>query len=144
MFDLTPFSSRRLSLYDPFAALEDWPRRWLGEDERPWQGFRTDIREEDDRYILEADLPGCSRQDVDVVVENDCLTITAHRHETRESSRDSGYLRRERAWGSFSRSFDLSRVEAEQITAAYNDGVLTLTLPKKEQQRPAPRKLEIQ
>ena len=142
MFDLTPFSNRRLSVYDPFAELEDWPRAWFG-GSQPWQGFRTDIREEDDRYILEADLPGCSRQDVEVTVENDRLTINAQRRQEGESRDQGGYLRRERAWGSFSRSFDLSRVDADQITAAYNDGVLTLTLPKKEEQRPAARKLEI-
>lgn len=145
MFDLIPFSTRRASLYDPFAGFDEWSRRWFGGDEgRRWQGFSTDIREEKDRYILEADLPGCSREDVEVTVENDRLTISARRREESGVQDDKGYLRRERAWGSFSRSFDLALVDADNITAAYNDGVLTLTLPKKADQRPAPRRLEIQ
>lgn len=142
MFELIPFSARRFPLYDPFRVFDDWFGR-DGSGGR-FSSFRTDIREEEDRYILKADLPGCSREDVEVTVENDRLTISARRSEESGAEDDSGYLRRERIWGSFCRSFDLSAVDADNISAAYNDGVLTLTLPKKEQSRPSSRKLEIQ
>lgn len=141
MFELIPFSSHGFPLYDPFRVFDGW----LGRDES-WgrlSSFRTDIREEEDRYILEADLPGCSRDDVEVTVENDRLTICARRSEESGAEDDRGYLRRERISGSFSRSFDLSAVDADRISAAYSDGVLTLTLPKKER-RTVSRKLEIQ
>lgn len=142
MFELIPFSARRFPLYDPFRVFDDW----FGHDGSGgrFSSFRTDIREEEDRYILKADLPGCSREDVEVTVENDRLTISARRSEESGAEDDSGYLRRERIWGSFCRSFDLSAVDADNISAAYSDGVLTLTLPKKEQSRPSSRKLEIQ
>lgn len=141
MFELIPFSHGGLSLYDPFRLFDDWPGR-EGAAGR-LSSFRTDIREEEDRYILKADLPGCSRDDVEVTVENDRLTISARRSEE-SGEENGGYLRRERSWGSFCRSFDLSAVDADRICAAYSDGVLTLTLPKKEQRRTASRKLEIQ
>lgn len=142
MFELIPFSHGGLSLYDPFRLFDDWPGR-EGAAGR-LSSFRTDIREEADRYILEADLPGCSRDDVEVTVEDDRLTISARRSEESGAEDDRGYLRRERISGSFSRSFDLSAVDADNIGAAYSNGVLTLTLPKKEQRRTASRKLEIQ
>ena len=142
MFELIPFSSRRFSLYDPFSVFDDW----FSSDRSGgrFSSFRTDIREEEDRYILEADLPGCSRDDVEVTVEDDRLTISARRREESDVRDDRGYLRRERISGSFCRSFDLSAVDADRICAAYNDGVLTLTLPKKEERRSSARKLEIQ
>ena len=141
MFELIPFSSHGFPLYDPFRVFDDW----FSSDRSGgrFSSFRTDIREEADRYILEADLPGCSRQDVEVTVENDRLTISARRSEE-SGEENGGYLRRERSWGSFCRSFDLSAVDADRICAAYSDGVLTLTLPKKEERRSSSRKLEIQ
>ena len=142
MFELIPFSSRRFSLYDPFSVFDDWFSR--DAEGNRHASFRTDIREEEDRYILEADLPGCSRDDVEVTVEDDRLTISARRREESDVRDDRGYLRRERISGSFCRSFDLSAVDADRICAAYNDGVLTLTLPKKEERRSSARKLEIQ
>ena len=142
MFELIPFSQGRFSLYDPFSVFDDWFVR--GREGGRFSSFRTDIREEGDCYILEADLPGCSRDDVEVTVEDDRLTISARRSEESGAEDDRGYLRRERISGSFSRSFDLSAVDADAIHAAYNDGVLTLTLPKKEERRSSSRKLEIQ
>ena len=141
MFELIPFSSHGFPLYDPFRVFDDW----FSSDRSGgrFSSFRTDVREEADRYILEADLPGCSRQDVEVTVENDRLTISARRSEE-SGEENGGYLRRERSWGSFCRSFDLSAVDADRISAAYSDGVLTLTLPKKEERRSSSRKLEIQ
>ena len=141
MFELIPFSSHGFPLYDPFRVFDDW----FSSDRSGgrFSSFRTDVREEADRYILEADLPGCSRQDVEVTVENDRLTISARRSEE-SGEENGGYLRRERSWGSFCRSFDLSAVDADNIGAAYSDGVLTLTLPKKEERRSSSRKLEIQ
>ncbi len=136
MFDLIPFTSRRPSLFDPFWA---WSL-----PESP--GFRADIREEADRYLLEADLPGCAKEDVEVTVNGDRLTVTACRRQEsgQADGENRGYLRQERSWGSWQRSFALNGVDADRISAAYRDGVLTLTLPKKADQPPAARRLEIE
>ena len=73
------------------------------------------------------------------------LSISAQRNASREEKDDKGnYIRCERSYGSFSRSFDISSVQAEGITAAYDNGVLTLTMPKKDQTVPTSRRLEIQ
>ena len=106
--------------------------------------FRTDITEKDGKYILEADLPGFKKEDISVDIDKDCLTISAE-HKSEENEEDANsYIRRERYYGSYSRCFNVKGIDTEAITAAYNDGVLTLTMPKKEPEIPAARRLEIQ
>ena len=76
-------------------------------------------------------------------MENDVLTISAERKIENEENSKSNYVKRERYYGSFSRSFDVSGINVDGIEAAYNDGILTLTMPKKVETAPAKRSLEI-
>lgn len=141
MFELMPFGYRRVSAYDPFRDFEEMSRSFW--DNNNVSAFRTDITEKDGKYILEADLPGFKKEDISVDIDKDCLTITAeHKSEEKEENADS-YIRRERYYGSYTRSFNVKGIDTEAITAAYNDGVLTLTMPKKEPEVPAARRLEI-
>ena len=141
MFELMPFGYRRVSAYNPFRDFEEMSRSFW--DNNNVSAFRTDITEKDGKYILEADLPGFKKEDISVDIDKDCLTITAeHKSEEKEENADS-YIRRERYYGSYTRSFNVKGIDAEAITAAYNDGVLTLTMPKKEPEVPAARRLEI-
>ena len=96
----------------------------------------VDILEADDRYLIEADLPGVSKDDLQVEFEKGRLSIQAKRQ--REESDDLQDLHRERsATASFTRSFRLGKdVDADQIEARLRDGVLRLTVPKKEQALP--------
>lgn len=141
MFELMPFGYRRVSAYNPFRDFEEMSRSlW---DNNNVSAFRTDITEKDGKYILEADLPGFKKEDISVDIDKDCLTITAeHKSEEKDENADS-YIRRERYYGSYTRSFNVKGIDTEAITAAYNDGVLTLTMPKKEPEVPAARRLEI-
>lgn len=142
MFELMPFGYRRVSAYNPFRDFEEMSRSFW--DNNNVSAFRTDITEKDGKYILEADLPGFKKEDVSVDIDKDCLTITAeHKSEEKEENADS-YIRRERYYGSYTRSFNVKGIDTEAITAAYNDGVLTLTMPKKEPEIPAARRLEIE
>ena len=142
MFELMPFGYRRISAYNPFRDFEEMSRSFW--DDSNVSAFRTDITEKDGKYILEADLPGFKKEDISVDIDKDCLTITAeHKSEEKEENADS-YIRRERYYGSYSRCFNVKGIDTEAITAAYNDGVLTLTMPKKEPEIPAARRLEIQ
>ena len=142
MFELMPFGYRRVSAYNPFRDFEEMSRSFW--DNNNVSAFRTDITEKDGKYILEADLPGFKKEDISVDIDKDCLTITAeHKSEEKEENADS-YIRRERYYGSYTRSFNVKGIDTEAITAAYNDGVLTLTMPKKEPEVPAARRLEIQ
>ena len=141
MFELMPFGYRRVSAYNPFRDFEEMSRSFW--DNNNVSAFRTDITEKDGQYILEADLPGFKKEDISVDIDKDCLTITAeHKSEEKEEKADS-YIRRERFYGSYTRSFNVKGIDTEAITAAYNDGVLTLTMPKKEPEVPAARRLEI-
>ena len=141
MFEIMPFGYRRVSAYNPFRDFEEMSRSFW--DNNNVSAFRTDITEKDGKYILEADLPGFKKEDISVDIDKDCLTITAeHKSEEKEENADS-YIRRERYYGSYTRSFNVKGIDTEAITAAYNDGVLTLTMPKKEPEIPAARRLEI-
>ena len=140
MFELIPFT-RHVSMYDPFRAFDEMERNFF--NDRQSLSFRTDVSDMGDAYKLEAELPGFKKEDIDLHVEDDCLTISAQRKVEDEDKRPN-YVKRERVYGSFSRSFDVSGIEVDQIQAAYQDGILTLTMPKKVEVKPASRKLEIQ
>jgi HSP20 family protein len=91
----------------------------------------VDVREEKDRYVLEAELPGMSEKDVDVHVEDNMLTIKSAKEEEKEEKNEEGYLVRERRSRSFSRSFVLPRdVDRDKVEARFKNGLLTLSMPK--------------
>ena len=140
MFELIPFTTRHVNVYDPFRAFDELQRSFF--NERPALGFRTDVIDTGDAYKLDAELPGFKKEDISIDVENDCLTISVERRVEDEDKRPN-YVKRERVYGSFSRSFDVSGINVEGIEAAYKDGILTLTMPKKVEQKPAKCKLEI-
>lgn len=142
MFELTPFVRKnRVSVFDPFRDFEDFERSFFGRQEA--LSFKTDIKEKKDCFVLEAELPGFSKDDISVDIDGDYLTISANRSAEKEDKDHDGYVRRERSWGTYSRSFDISSVRGEEISAEYKDGVLTLNLPKKDVTAPTARKLEI-
>ncbi|HEX6941005.1 MAG TPA: Hsp20/alpha crystallin family protein [Longimicrobiales bacterium] len=90
----------------------------------------VDITERDDALVLTAELPGMRREDVDVELENNVLTIRGEKKEEREEKRGERFLY-ERRYGSFSRSFTLPRaVDPDRISARFSNGVLTVTMPK--------------
>ena len=105
----------------------------------------TDIQEDGDNFVLEADLPGFKKEDIHVDVADDRLTVSAERHSNFEDKDKKGnYLRCERSYGSYARSFDISGIDAAGIKAAYADGVLRATLPKQKEVPASSRRLEIE
>lgn len=144
MFELIPFDHqlRRMANFDPFRELEDMERSFWGNG-HAINAFRTDVIDTGDAYQLQAELPGFKKDDISIDVENDVLTISAERKLENEENSKPNYVKRERFYGSFSRSFDVSGINVDGIEAAYNDGILTLTMPKKVEQAPAKRSLEI-
>ena len=103
----------------------------------------VDIYETQDELVVKADLPAVNERDLDVRVENNMLTIRGERKFEREVSEDS-YLRVERAYGSFSRSFSLpNTVNTDAIKAEYRNGVLTVRMPKREESKPKQIKVSI-
>ena len=140
---LTPYRRNEFSAFNPFKAMDEMERRFFGNDSLA--EFKTDIREEDGKVILEADLPGFKKEDIHVDLDDNFMTISAERHSDYEQKDKQGnYIRCERSYGSYSRSFDVTGIDTEKIAAKYDNGVLTLTMPRKEPQQPASRQLTIE
>ena len=141
MFDLMTFEHRARNLSNLFDAME----RSFFSDLAPSGAaeIRTDIRDTGDSYLLEAELPGFKKEEIRLDLNGDTLTISAKHENTAEEKGDNGYLRRERRYGAFARSFDVSGIKTEGITASYENGVLTLELPKAVPTRPVSRQIEL-
>jgi len=104
----------------------------------------VDIEEQDDRFVLRADLPGIREKDLDLQVHDGTLRLTGKREDQREEKRGSATFR-ERTFGGFTRQFTLGpNVDAEKIEASYEDGVLTVVLPKKEAAKPRQIPVKVQ
>ena len=96
----------------------------------------ADIKETDDALFVNVELPGMSKDDIDVALEAGVLTVSGERRFSKDETKEN-YHRVERFYGKFSRSFRLPRnVDATQVKASYADGLLTLELPKAEEARP--------
>jgi HSP20 family protein len=96
----------------------------------------VDIREDKDAYLVEVELPGLTKDDVKITMENNILTIQGEKENEKEEKRGD-YHRSERVYGSFQRSFTLpSSVKNDKIEAQYTNGILTVTLPKVEEAKP--------
>lgn len=103
----------------------------------------VDIYETENELVLKADLPDINEKDLDVRVENNMLTIRGER-KFEEKVKEDNYLRIERTYGSFSRSFSLpNSVNSEAIKAEYKNGVLTVELPKRAESKPKQVKISI-
>ena len=103
----------------------------------------VDIFENEKELVLKADLPDLVEKDIDVRVENNMLTLSGERKYEKDL-KEENYLRVERAYGSFSRSFSLpNTVNTEAIKAEYKNGVLTVRMPKREEARPKQVKVAV-
>ena len=131
----TVYRSGRDFWSDPFDAMDQlFPNFW-GNDElaKSFAGFSTDVIEKDGNYVLQAELPGFKKEEIHIDLKNDVLTISAeHSDETKEEDKNTKYLRRERKYTSYSRSFRVRNVLPEDISATYTDGVLEVTMPKRD------------
>jgi HSP20 family protein len=131
-----------MTIRDPWSLLDQWRQEMeqmrsgpetrddttsvVGSDWMP----AVDIKEEDDRFVLYADIPGVSTDDIDITLENGILTIRGERRHEATESRE-GFKRMERQHGVFIRRFSLPEsVNPEAVTASGNNGVLEVVLPK--------------
>lgn len=151
MFELTRRNDNNtMHTYNPYREMEEMERRFFGPHfddffrNTDLAEFKTDVTDEGDHYLLEADLPGFNKEDIHLDLADDTLTIRAERHSNVEKKEKHQVVRVERSYGSYCRSFDLSGIEAENIKAKYADGVLQLILPKKAEIVSASRQIEIE
>jgi len=132
MYTLIPFRGRRDlgrnltnnlmgdGIFRSFFDMSDW----MGS-----AGFRVDIKDKSDHYLLEAELPGVSEDQIELTVDNDTLTITTNARTEHKEEKDN-YLYCERRVGRMERSFSLEGIQQDNISANYKNGVLTVMLPK--------------
>jgi len=141
MFELTPFRKNRNfadkrgfggALFD----LDQMFDRFLGDAALPSlfgqkDAMKVDIKETGNEYVVEAEIPGVSKENIRLELEDDVLTIRVQRDEQVEEE-GVNFLRRERRSASVSRSFYVENVKHDEVTAKYENGVLRVVLPKKE------------
>lgn len=141
----------RIMLHDPwrdFGSLQDKINRLFNDtmgsirrdgdetlDSSKWAPL-VDIRQDGNNFVFEADIPGFEKDKINIDVANNILTISGERVMDESISKDS-YIRVERNYGSFHRAFSLpDTVDSEKIDASYNDGILKLTMPIKDEVKP--------
>jgi HSP20 family protein len=136
MTGLIPFNRRRneldnlgsgtlYNMLDDFFTDSWYPGRTLSADT-----FKLDVREKEGMYVIEAELPGVNKKEIDLDLSRERLTITVNREESKLDENES-YVHRERRICTMSRSIHLGDTELGDITAALNDGILTIQIPKK-------------
>ncbi|HXN23897.1 MAG TPA: Hsp20/alpha crystallin family protein [Candidatus Dormibacteraeota bacterium] len=124
-------------------AFEDFSGRGANESALTTWAPPVDIYETEHELVVKADLPDIDEKDLDMRIENHVLTIRGERKFEKKVSEEN-YLRVERAYGAFSRSFALANtVNTEAIQATYRNGVLTLTIPKREEAKPKQIKVNV-
>jgi HSP20 family protein len=143
--------------YTPFTDFETFPaglrafqdtvnRLFVQPNNRPWVPG-VDILETENELVLKADVPGIDMKDIDVQVENGTLTVRGERKFERNfdgDKKEGSWHRVERSYGSFERAFTLPEtVNFEAVNADYKNGVLTITLPKKEVAKPKQIKIQV-
>lgn len=150
MFEMRPYAKKNNSFYNPFRDMDEFEKKFFASpfgffENGALDEFKTDVKDEGDRYELEADLPGFEKKDIHLDINGDILTVSAERHSEHEEKNKKGkYVRCERSYGTYSRDFDVSGVDTEGIKAKYENGVLKLTMPKKADALPEAKHLEIE
>lgn len=133
MFGLTPYSKRNFNNLINFDNIferffNDSIFNDIATINNP---IKADIKETDTEYIVEAEIPGVDKKDINLTLKNDILNISVEKNTEITDAQDN-YLRKERYYGSFSRGFHIEGVKNEKVDAKYENGILTIILPKEE------------
>ena len=106
--------------------------------------MKCDIYEKDGVFYLEMDIPGFDKNDVDIQInDNDYLTITAEKSSSNEENDEKNYIRKERTYGKYQRSFYVGEIDKNAIEASFENGILKISMPKKEEEKLTSKKIEI-
>lgn len=145
MFDLVPF--RRNNLLKRGDSFNEMLNSFFQDDfftglNSLGSSFKVDLKETEDQYIVVADLPGINKDGVDVYYENNYLTISAKREDSIEDKKEN-YVRRERSYGEFRRSFYVDNIDDNSINASFTNGVLQVSMNKLDKSKFNRRKIDI-
>lgn len=146
MFEMIPFRKNNVTRRDDFFT--PFFKNFFEDDfftamSNVQSNFKVDLKETEENYLVEADLPGIKKEAINVDFENNYLVITAKREDSVEDKKEN-YVRRERHYGEFKRSFYIDNVDENNINASFNDGVLKITLPKLAKGNDKKKKIDIQ
>lgn len=149
MFGLVPFTRRnqglttRNSLFDFGSVFDEFFNEpFAAVPFTSTQAIKADVRETEKEFIIEADMPGVKKEDIKLELRDGILTVGVEHNEQIDEKQDN-YIRKERRYGSYCRSFSVDGVKQEDVSAKYNDGVLTVTLPKAEEVKEKTHKIDI-
>ena len=144
MYNLIPRKGnivRRGRDYDVFDMMDEFFNNSFSNRSYP-ERMKTDIKQTDNEYVIEAELPGYDKKDIKLELKNNYLTIQAGKDEENEEE-NNGYIRRERRSGQVCRSFYVEGISQEDIDAKYENGVLSIKLPKKQKEEEVLNTIEI-
>ena len=140
LYGISPFAR---GSFDPFDFWNDSEKNYTGRTMQ-MNSCKTDIRDDGDKYVMESEMPGFEKEDIKLDVNGSYLTISAEHSTNNDQKDDKGnYIRRERSYGSFKRSFDITDVDENAISAEYRNGILIIDLPKRKPEQPVSKRLEI-
>ena len=119
MLNILPVN-KYYDLFNPFTLVE---RKFAND-------FRTNVKETDEQYILEIEMPGFDKNEIDISIKNNVMTIKAEHSENKEKNENEKYIYSERLQKSYVKSFDVSEIDCANIKSSYNNGLLTINMPK--------------
>lgn len=133
MSELTPYHQREIGLNKPFNLFDSFLANFYNDAFMPsfYSGqMKVDIKENEKNYIIEAELPGIKKEDIGIALDNNLLTISVEQ-KVEVNEENEHYIRKERRYGTTRRSFAVDNIDEDKISAKYENGILSLVLPKK-------------
>ena len=147
MFELMPFGSNhnfRNSDRDMFSLMDAFDKDFFrGGFDHALAGFKTDIIDNGDSFLIESELPGFSKENIQIDVNGDFLTIRAKSSLDKKEEEKKNFVHRERRYSSYERSFNIDGIDSDNVSAEYSDGILKITLPKIKEKELPKKSIEI-
>jgi len=146
MFELMPFGHNNLlrnDARDMFALMDAFDKEFFRSPRHSVSSFRTDISDNGDNFLLESELPGFEKENISIDINGDFLVIKANSSNEKKDDQDSNFIHRERRFASYERSFNISGIDVDGINAKYENGILSVTLPKLKEEKAAQKSIEI-
>ena len=147
MFDLMPFGTRNNSILN---ELNEFEKAFFAPSYIR-SSFKIDIIDKKDSYVLEAELPGFEKENISVNVDGEYLTISATQttnadnasNNSNSDKNDATYVRKERSYGAYERSFHVPNIDSNEVEAEYKNGMLKVTIPKIKKEDKTPKTISI-
>lgn len=149
MFNMIPFNKknqlqRSNDLFDMENLFDNFFHdSWFSPMSMQHRHMQVDIKENEKEYLLEAEIAGVNKEDINIDLKDDYLTISVEKNENVNEEKEN-YIRKERRYGAMSRSFYVDNVDHEKVEAKFENGILSIKLPKKEIGKIKRKRIDIQ